>query len=380
MIQPDSNLRSASIHRMRRRPGPLMALLAAGSVVLSGCSTAPPHPGSPPPLDSSPAPGRYADYPLTLRCQVDYEPGSRDAEVPSNLIIRRASVEHLGGDRIAVNLTFPADVPQSSSSLQTGSLVYGILLRVSPGSGYITMSGTDGEWQSHDINLRSWAGLDTTDYDSPLLVAENVQRNQLRLELDLGPQQEFLKSERFEPIITLDAGFRSGQNDDPLGAAGLIPADTQNCSADTGRLISPTSSRLPATSRPAPSPPSRGTSPMKWVFRSATGNIACTLTEERDGASAACELRTNAYPDYPGVSGCRPDRPLRFTMVQGARATYIACLNASEYSSGIPVQGYGRPISVGAITCTLNERTGVRCEDKSTGSFFQASREQAKWG
>lgn len=43
--------------------------------------------------------------------------------------------------------------------------------------------------------------------------------------------------------------------------------------------------------------------------------------------------------------------------------------------SAVPVQGNGNPLTVGSITCVLDENTGAMCKDASTGHYFQAARQ-----
>lgn len=359
---------------MGRYSGQLTALFTAGSLVLAGCS-------SQAPVRSVNSADRYADYPLSFGCEIDGSGGGSDPVGP--IVVTDVSVDHLSGDRISVTLTFPGPVPEYTSTDRAGSLVYGVLLKNSPtAGGYISIGGLDGIWQANDVSLGDTG-------DDPLESVDLPRYNQLKLNLDLSHQQEFLGSGEFEPVVVLDSGVRTGLQNG-LGTADLEVFHQQVCSADSqpsaGRPTPTTSTRVPRTTpretpktteRPT-TPPNRGTSPMKWVFQSPSGNIACTLAEANGKAQASCEVKENEYASYP-TSGCSPNAPIVFSLSEGKPAR-VQCNPRSAYPAGLPVQGYGRPISVGTISCTLSESTGVGCKDQSTGRFFQASREAAKWG
>ena len=112
-------------------------------------------------------------------------------------------------------------------------------------------------------------------------------------------------------------------------------------------------------------------------FRSESGNIACDLWEEGGQGEATCEIRQHDYQP-PIMDGCRASWPNKFRLRQGdVVATY--CYDGSIFNDVMPAQAYGRPISVGSITCVIEQSNGVTCKDSSTGHFFQASRQAYKW-
>jgi hypothetical protein len=116
---------------------------------------------------------------------------------------------------------------------------------------------------------------------------------------------------------------------------------------------------------------------MHWRFQSPTGNIACDLTNLNVKAQVICEVREHTYQPQPR-SNCDPTEVDAFTLVQG-NAVSPSCDATSQFPPQLPVQGYGRPLAVGAISCVIDENTGVTCTDATSGHFFRASPDSYKW-
>ncbi len=108
-----------------------------------------------------------------------------------------------------------------------------------------------------------------------------------------------------------------------------------------------------------------------------TGNIACDLNGSTTPPEATCEVREHSY--QPEVKPtCNPAWANSFRLVQG-RTVEVNCYSGSDFRSALPVQGYGNPLTVGSLTCVLDENTGVTCRDATTGHYFQAARQEYWW-
>ena len=133
---------------------------------------------------------------------------------------------------------------------------------------------------------------------------------------------------------------------------------------------------------PAPAPRTRVStvapdSTLQWRFQSPTGNIACDLNGSVTPPEATCEVREHSY--QPKVKpSCDPAWANSFRLVQG-RTVEVNCYSGTDFRSALPVQGYGNPLTVGTLTCVLDEATGVTCKDSSTGHYFQAARQEYEW-
>ncbi len=130
----------------------------------------------------------------------------------------------------------------------------------------------------------------------------------------------------------------------------------------------------------APSSPATAVAPdsgLQWRFTSRTGNIACDLNGSVTPAEVTCEVRAHSY--QPQVKPhCNPGWANSFRLVQG-RTVEVNCYSGTDFRSTMPVQEYGRPLTVGSLTCVLDETTGVTCKDSTTGHFFRAARQAYEW-
>lgn len=142
-----------------------------------------------------------------------------------------------------------------------------------------------------------------------------------------------------------------------------------------------TRSAVPAPA-PIPAPSTRVStvtpdSNLQWRFQSPTGNIACDLNGSVTPPEATCEVREHSY--QPKVKpNCNPGWANSFTLVQG-RKVEVNCYSGTDFRSALPVQSYGNPLTVGSLTCVLEETTGVTCKDSTTGHYFQAARQEYEW-
>lgn len=116
---------------------------------------------------------------------------------------------------------------------------------------------------------------------------------------------------------------------------------------------------------------------LRWRFASPTGNIACDLNGSTMPPEATCEVREHTYQPQVKAS-CDPGWANRFTLRQG-QAVEVNCYSGTDFHSALPVQDYGRPLTVGSLACVLDEDTGVTCKDSTTGHYFQAARQAYEW-
>lgn len=133
----------------------------------------------------------------------------------------------------------------------------------------------------------------------------------------------------------------------------------------------------PSLPMPAPQRSANPDSYPHWTFQSKTGNIICDL----DGASgrgvASCEVRNHFY--QPEVkSSCQQSHTNRFTLIEG-KPVSVECYPGTDFPSGLPVQDYGRPLTVGSITCVIDRESGITCRVTGTGHFFRAARQSYEW-
>lgn len=329
----------------------------------------------------------WSSLPHTMGCTV--EPSERQRP-PETATVRSVSVDHISREKIRVQIEFIRSAPTPPKTVTgpdgrefdiPGSISYTVQLGEFDDENVVLI---DSPSMGKDWRADRWDGP-----DPDLLVSAQTSDKVATLVLDLADHQDLLSAKPFQPRITVNSSGGTGlalfQGGTPVSlyARQVCDWDTEISAGVTGPPS--TTRRAPSSTRPAPSTtrkptPAPGSSAeMRWVFQSPTGNIACTLTESGSSARASCELKENLYDRYP-VSNCARDRPVRFTLAQGGRAASISCPSSGTYPPSLPTQDYGRPISVGSITCTLDENSGVLCKDKSTGRYFQAARQYAKWG
>lgn len=173
---------------------------------------------------------------------------------------------------------------------------------------------------------------------------------------------------------------------EPLGKFGfVVNTGPQYAAADAA---GPTQSQRPSTPvdapvvAPVPAPTTRVAtvtpdSELQWRFQSRTGNIACDLNGSSRPPEATCEVRQHTY--QPKVkSSCDPGWANRFTLRQG-QTVEVNCYPGTDFREALPVQNYGAPLTVGSLTCVLDEDAGVTCKDSTTGHYFQAARQEYEW-
>lgn len=136
---------------------------------------------------------------------------------------------------------------------------------------------------------------------------------------------------------------------------------------------------LPTQATPPPVSTVTPDSNLQWRFQSPSGNIACQLDGSSSPPEAACEVREHTY--QPQVkSNCDPGWTNSFRLLQG-RTVEVNCYSGTDFRDHdqLPVQDYGRLLTVGSLTCVLDESTGVTCKDGTTGHYFKAARQEYEW-
>jgi hypothetical protein len=126
-----------------------------------------------------------------------------------------------------------------------------------------------------------------------------------------------------------------------------------------------------------------------YHFRSPSGNIGCTMEEERDGSAfAVCKIDdhtwvapSSGYCKLAYVPGSVGEPGTDLQLGQGnapcTGSAMIQIFFSGPYAA--PALDYGQTHSVGTITCG-SQPSGVTCTDTSTGHFFRVSRESYELG
>jgi hypothetical protein len=226
---------------------------------------------------------------------------------------------------------------------------------------------------------REWR-VDSSEFDRNnwnLLESVSIDDKVLSFVLDLSPIEKTLGRSRFQADVD-SIPVVYGRLDN-AGVADFFSVKGSDCR--WGMPVKSTSAPG-AAPVPAPAPSTRAStvtpdSNLQWRFQSPTGNIACDLNGSSMPPEATCEVREHTY--QPKVkSNCDPGWANRFTLRQG-QTVEVNCYPGTDFRSAFPVQGYGKPLNVGSLTCVLDEATGVTCKDSTTGHYFQAARQEYEW-
>lgn len=210
----------------------------------------------------------------------------------------------------------------------------------------------------------------TTGTELPL--SATVDGRLLTLVIDLSPVQGELPAAPFQADVDVSPVWNGKPG--PGGVPNPVLVRGFQCQWQNVPTAVPTPR---PTALPLPSAPNQaagGSEPgMRWRFASPTGNIACDLDGTASPPTAVCELRQTDYTE-PVATQCQPGWATSFTLRQGQPAE-VDCYPATRYGPGLPVQQYGADLSSGAITCRLDQTTGITCRDQTSDHFFQASRQ-----
>lgn len=345
---------------------------------------------------------RWSALPHTMGCTdipvsgpPDPDPNVRFEPLPEALRVEQVTVTHQGSARVVLSLQFlhqPPAPPRSVRSPIDGSVVN------APGSisyGVVVHHHDDAISIDSPTSGKGWDAGSFSN-DRPVPVSATTSGSTVTITLDLETQQDFLGSGPFKPYISVFF-FGVGQLN-PTAVAGfpMISYQGQDCKWDTPRQGAsdtqpsqvPAATNPPPVALPAPTVRSDPEADDGWTeshpptgsfvrFQSATGNIACEIGGAPGEGTAVCEVREHTY--RPEVkSDCNPGWVNSFALLQG-QAPVVNCYRETVFRGSLPVQAYGRPLTAGSITCSMDKDTGVTCKDSSTGHYFQAARQEYRW-
>lgn len=255
---------------------------------------------------------------------------------------------HLGSERLEMSVEFvaPPQIPLFGYNISVGDEDRHIQITppINPDLGM--------DWMANRA--------DKAPYDS-VLEAVTVKGRFINFVLDFKGNEDFLHSP-FRPTVWFQ-NQRFGADVDYNG---------QKCDWDSP--VAGSGSLSPAAKDAAVNKPE---TQLHWRFRSPTGNIVCDLDGTTGLGTAECEVRQHTY--QPQLSRDCPAFWVNSMILKQGKEVTFSCSPRSRFEDGLPQQGYGNPLTVGEITCVLNRDTGVRCEDATTGHYFQLSRQAYQW-
>ena len=323
---------------------------------------------------------RWAALPHSMGCQ--FTPGDTAPDGPGWSRPIAVRFTHEGGQRVRLDVEFLFAVPSPPRMVETrlgtteapGSISMTFLISLADRSGDRVISiDTLG-----DPNGREWRA-DASAFDETatnLLESVSGSDRVLSFVLDLAPIQKFLDVSKFQADVDVVTMISGRIERDGIG--NIFPVKGIECRWDMPMQVRATSRPEPSPPLvPAPSSPVSSIAPddnLRWQFTSPTGNIACDLNGSVDPPVAVCEVRENTY-QAPVNPKCDPRWVIRFVLQQG-QGVELDCYSATKFGDALPVQDYGRPLTVGSITCVIEESSGVNCLDKSSGHSFQVARQE----
>lgn len=323
---------------------------------------------------------RWADLPHAMGCQ--FTPGDTAPDGPGSTWPIAVRFTHDGDQRVRLDVEFLFAVPRPPRRVETR-------LGITEAPGSISMTflispagRSDDKVISIDTfgdpNGRKWRA-DASEFDETapdLLESVSSSDRVLSFVLDLAPVEKSLALAKFQAdvdVVTMIAGRIERD-----GTGNVFPVKSVECRWDMPmpvRAAPPPEEPPPLV--PAPSSPVSPTAPddnLRWQFTSPTGNIACDLNGVVTPPVAACEVRENTY-GAPVRPTCDPGWVTRFMLRQG-QTVETDCYSETKFGDALPVQEYGKPLTVGSITCVIEESSGVNCSDSSAGHSFQAARQE----
>lgn len=327
---------------------------------------------------------RWAALPHTMGCE--FTPEGNLPVGPRSSLVRAVTLSHPGGQRLRLDVEFVYAVPPPPQMIQTrfgtteapGSIFLAFLIHLAgqPDDKVIsvdTLGGDSREWRadSSEFDHKNWNVLESVS------VGDKV----LTFVLDLSPIEKALGRSRIQAdvdVVRMVAGqLNVGEVAEPFAVKGLdcrwgIPAPSPS-PPSAGPMPAPVPAPAPSTQPSAITPDNN----LHWGFQSPTGNIACDLDGTVSPAVVSCEVREHSYQQQV-KPGCDAAWANRFILRQG-QTVEVNCYPGTDFRMALPVQEYGRPLTVGSLTCVLDETTGVTCKDSTTGHFFQAARQAYEW-
>lgn len=105
-----------------------------------------------------------------------------------------------------------------------------------------------------------------------------------------------------------------------------------------------------------------------YQFISPDGNIACSMSQDDDGAgSVACEIRDFIFSTPPCPSGSVGNR---FVLDQGD-PPQVECHSDTMVDPNLPALSYEQSRNVGLIDCVILPGNHAECTDRATDHFFR---------
>lgn len=290
----------------------------------------------------------WSQMPHSMGCEL-YTDSPRQTLVdpPRPIQVVQVRLSHLRAQRLEVSIEF-AEPPQTAAF------------------NYIFTLGHD-EDDDNFVRINSpildlgWtaSGGDTGD----ILESVTVKGRFVDIVLDFKGSEELLGKGPFRPTLwSVNVGLLDYNN---------VSYPGQRCDWDTPVKVQAPAQSQGRTGSITPD------SNLQWRFRSPTGDIRCDLNGTTGLGYAECEVRNHSY--QPQFSrDCPASWVNSLTLKQGSPVAF-SCSPGSRFPDGLPQQGYGYPLTVGSITCVLDRESGVRCDDKTTGHYFQLSMYAYEW-
>jgi hypothetical protein len=343
---------------------------------------------------------RWSAYPHTMGCVLadnndPHDPSIGTVPLTDDVRVSQVTLAHPGGQQLDLSVEFAESVPPVPRTVyssgpeqdEPGSIRYSV--RLAPTHNTDEKGEVDIQSPS---NGESWkAGVTTLDRPhQPTLISTQVSGKVVKFTLDLSGQNRLFGTGRFTPWVLVDV-VRQGV---PSGMPMLVFTNPQICQWDnpvTDQSGPSTESTTPPTiavpqPRAAPPPGTGGwgspsqaqtvptPNPGVLEFQSPTGNIVCQIGP----TGADCEIREHDYPVPAPPPNCA-EYGDRFAMDLDGGG-FIACHMGNFFGRPLPTQAYGVPVTVGPITCEINEDTGATCRASTTGHFFRVSRQSYQVG
>ncbi|MBF5080427.1 hypothetical protein [Quadrisphaera sp. INWT6] len=115
------------------------------------------------------------------------------------------------------------------------------------------------------------------------------------------------------------------------------------------------------------------------AFHAPSNNIFCYLAPvEGRGPYARCDIKEKTWTADPPEAGCAGDwggaAGTRGSVGVGDDEAAVLCATDTLVETPGEELAYGSSISMGAMTCTVTEKTGMTCKNAETGRGFSVMR------
>lgn len=289
----------------------------------------------------------WSQMPYSMGCKL-YTDGKTAADTsswvdpPDPIRIVQARLAHLRDQRLEISVEFVAP-PQIAD--------FAYILSIGDDNNFVQVNSPEPApglklgWMASGVGDPPWDNI---------LQSVNVRGRFLDIILDLNGNEAALGKKPYRPSLNFVSASWSGAN---------VAYKGQHCERNIP--VGVRASAQETKGRPATRNPDTN---LRWRFRSPTGNIRCDLDGTTGQGTAQCEVLQHTY--QPQMSpDCKPSWVNTLILKQGKPAT-PSCSPRSQFPDGLPQQGYGYPLTVGAITCVLDRDAGIRCEDPQPATTF----------